>query len=81
VEEESFPGSQLRIEQLSALFKQIDENCQKLIQIHYLDGLKDKEVIEKSLTQYTTRDALKNHRAKCMKKLTALAKALKKTSA
>jgi len=80
-EEESFPGSQLRVEQLSAMFKQIGENCQKLIQIHYLDGLKDKEVIEKSLTQYTTVNALKNHRAKCMKNLTALAKALKKTSA
>jgi hypothetical protein len=38
-------------------------------------------VIEKSLTQYTTVNALKNHRAKCMKNLTALAKALKKTSA
>jgi DNA-directed RNA polymerase specialized sigma24 family protein len=80
-EEPSFPGSQLRIEQLSALFKQIGENCQKLIQIHYLDELKDKEVIEKSLTQYTTVDALKNHRAKCMKKLVELAKALKNRSA
>lgn len=76
-EEPSFPGSQLRVEQLSALFKQIGENCQKLIQIHYLDELKDKEVIEKSLTQYTTVDALKNHRAKCMKKLVELAKTFK----
>lgn len=76
-EEPSFPGSQLRVEQLSALFKLIGENCQKLIQIHYLDELRDKEVIEKSLTQYTTVDALKNHRAKCMKKLVELAKTFK----
>lgn len=80
-EEEAFPGSQLRIEQLSALFKLLGENCQKLIQIHYLDGLKDKEVIEKSLTQYTTVNALKNHRAKCMKMLVERAKEFKKSRA
>jgi DNA-directed RNA polymerase specialized sigma24 family protein len=47
-------------------------NCKKLIELKYLEELKDAEIIERKLTQYTTVDALKNHRSKCMKKLTEL---------
>lgn len=48
------------------------EKCRQLITLRYLDNLKDKEVIEQKMTSYTTVDALKNHRAKCMKKLTEM---------
>jgi len=57
---------------LSRNIAKLGENCRKLISLRYLDNLKDKEVIEKKLTQYSTVDALKNHRSQCMKKLTEL---------
>jgi RNA polymerase sigma factor (sigma-70 family) len=50
----------------------IGEKCRQLITLRYLDNLKDKEVIDRQLTRYTTVDALKNHRAQCMKKLTEM---------
>ena len=65
-------------EKLEALLAQLDENCRNLVTLKYLDGIRDKEVIEKKLTQYTTVDALKNHRSKCMKKLSDLARKSKK---
>lgn len=54
---------------LEKLLAQLDPNCAKLIRLKYLDERRDKEVIELKLTQYTTVDALKNHRSKCFKKL------------
>ena len=72
-EADDFPGSQAQMEILTALLQKMGDNCQRLIQLKYLEEIRDKEVIEKSLTQYTTVDALKNHRAKCMKKLVELA--------
>lgn len=48
----------------------IGEKCRQLITLRYLDNLKDKEIIERKLTSYSTVDALKNHRAQCLKKLT-----------
>ncbi|MFN0034545.1 MAG: hypothetical protein ACKVUS_05715 [Saprospiraceae bacterium] len=56
-------------ERLEKLLAQLDPSCQNLIRLKYLEERRDKEVIEKKLTQYTTVDALKNHRSKCMKKL------------
>lgn len=50
----------------------IGEKCRHLITLRYLENLKDKEIIEQKMTSYTTVDALKNHRAKCMKKLTEM---------
>jgi DNA-directed RNA polymerase specialized sigma24 family protein len=60
------------VEILEKLLSRLSENCQKLIRLKYLDEIRDKDIIEQQLTQYTTVDALKNHRAQCMKKLMAL---------
>jgi len=57
---------------LSRNLAKMGEKCRHLITLRYLDNLKDKEVIEQKMTSYTTVDALKNHRAKCMKKLTEM---------
>lgn len=76
-EEEDAFGAQEAVELMEQLLSQLDSNCQKLIQLKYLEERKDKEVISESLTQYTTVDALKNHRSRCLKKLTELAQAIK----
>jgi RNA polymerase sigma factor (sigma-70 family) len=68
------------LEKLQALLLKLDTNCQRLIQLKYLDELSDKHVIEHQLTQYTTTDALKNKRALCLKKLVSLATAGTKTT-
>lgn len=60
-------------ELLEKLLQQIGEKCRNLIRLKYLDEIKDKDAIAQQLTPYTTVDALKNHRAKCMKKLVELA--------
>jgi len=60
-------------ELLEKLLALLHVNCRNLIRLKYLDELRDKEVIDRKLTQYTTVDALKNHRAKCMKKLVDIA--------
>jgi hypothetical protein len=57
------------VEVLERLLSHLGENCQKLIRLKYLEGVRDKDAIEQQLTQYTTVDALKTHRAQCMKKL------------
>lgn len=62
-----------QVELLEKLLTRLNDNCQKLIRLKYLEEQKDKDVIEQKLTQYSTVDALKNHRAQCMKKLTELA--------
>lgn len=54
---------------LEKLLSKLEPNCQTLIRLKYLEERRDKEVIEEKLTQYTTVDALKNHRSKCLKKL------------
>lgn len=56
-------------ELLQKMLDELDVSCKRLIELKYLEGLRDKEVVGKKLTQYTTIDALKNHRARCMKKL------------
>lgn len=58
---------------LEKLLTQLDENCQNLIRLKYLEEHRDKDLIERKMTQYTTVDALKNKRANCMKKLVELA--------
>lgn len=72
--EETKYTDQSAIEKLEKLLMQISENCRKLIRLKYLDEMRDKDVIEQKLTQYTTVDALKNHRAKCLKKLIDITK-------
>jgi len=62
-------GTFAETELLEKLLIQLDPNCQNLIRLKYLEERRDKEVIAENLTQYTTVDALKNHRSKCMKKL------------
>lgn len=59
-------------ELLETLLSKLETNCQNLIRLKYLEERRDKEVIEEKLTQYTTVDALKNHRSKCLKKLVEL---------
>jgi len=66
-------GSLEETEMLEKLLAQLEPNCQNLIRLKYLEARRDKDVIEAKLTQYTTVDALKNHRSKCMKKLVELA--------
>lgn len=67
--DESDFGTLAETSLLEKLLNQLDPSCQKLIRLKYLDERRDKEVIAEKLTQYTTVDALKNHRSKCMKKL------------
>jgi DNA-directed RNA polymerase specialized sigma24 family protein len=55
-------------EMLEKLLSQLDESCQNLIRLKYLEERRDKDIIEEKITQYTTVDALKNNRARCMKK-------------
>jgi len=62
-------GSLAETELLEKLLSKLETNCQNLIRLKYLEERRDKEVIEEKLTQYTTVDALKNHRSKCLKKL------------
>jgi DNA-directed RNA polymerase specialized sigma24 family protein len=62
-------GSLAETELLETLLSQLEANCQNLIRLKYLEERRDKEVIEEKRTQYTTVDALKNHRSKCLKKL------------
>lgn len=59
---------------LESLLDNLSDKCRKLIALKYFDNIKDKEVIAKNYTQYTTVDALKNHRSQCMKKLLSAAK-------
>ena len=68
-EESAFGGSEENARLLEELFLEIDENCRKLISLKYLEELRDKEIIEMKLTQYTTVNAVKTHRSKCMKQL------------
>jgi DNA-directed RNA polymerase specialized sigma24 family protein len=75
-EEEEF-GALEAVELMEQLLSQLDSNCEKLIRLKYLEERKDKEVIAEALTQYSTVDALKNHRSRCLKKLTELAQAIK----
>lgn len=63
-------------EELERWLGQLPDHCRQLIQLKYLEEMPDKEIIAQQLTQYTTVDALKNHRSKCMKKLSAIANAL-----
>lgn len=65
-------GSKEDAAKLESLLAKLNPNCQSLIRLKYLEEYRDKDVIELKLTQYTTVDALKNHRSKCMKKLIEL---------
>lgn len=62
-------GGLAETELLEKLLSTLELNCQNLIRLKYLEERRDKDVIEEKLTQYTTVDALKNRRSKCMKKL------------
>lgn len=63
-----------QVDLLERLLNTLDERCRTLISLKYLEGLKDQEVLDQRLTAYTTVDSLKNNRARCMKKLTQMAK-------
>jgi DNA-directed RNA polymerase specialized sigma24 family protein len=69
-----FFSSEEEVAKLEKLLLQLDDNCQNLIRLKYLDQCRDKEVIEQKKTQYSTVDALKNNRGRCLKKLIELAK-------
>lgn len=71
-EEEDDPSNAKDMELVEELLQSLDKNCQNLIRLKYLKEKKDHEIIQGKLTQYTTVDALKNHRSKCMKKLVLL---------
>ncbi len=59
--------------EIEIFLSKLDENCQKLIRLKYLDELRDKDIIDLKLTQYSNINSLKNHRSKCMKKLIEIA--------
>ncbi|MEZ4926581.1 MAG: sigma-70 family RNA polymerase sigma factor [Saprospiraceae bacterium] len=61
------------LKKLEEFMAQLSEKCQKLIRMKYIEELKDKDVIEQGISQYTTVNALKTHRSQCMKKLVELA--------
>jgi RNA polymerase sigma factor (sigma-70 family) len=71
-EEEVHFSSFEQTELLESLLQKVGDNCENLIRLRYLEGLKDKDVVAKKMTQYNSIDALKNKRAQCMKKLRAL---------
>ncbi len=60
-------------ELLEKLLVQLDENCQNLIRLKYLEEYRDKDVINQKITQYTTVNALKSNRSRCLKKLVDIA--------
>lgn len=72
-EEDNNPANWEAVEQLNRFLNAISPGCQQLIRLKYLEEKRDKEVIEQQLTPYTTVDALKTHRARCMKKLVEMA--------
>ena len=72
-DEDNEPTNWEALQQLEALLKKLSENCQALIRLKYLDEKRDKELIAEKRTQYSTVDALKTHRAQCMKKLMEIA--------
>lgn len=56
------------------LLAKLGGTCQKLIRFKYFDQLKDKEIIEKKLIDFTSINSLKSKRSQCMKKLASMAK-------
>jgi len=56
------------------LLSKLNEKCSQLIRLKYFEGMKDKEVVEKQLTTFTSTDSLKSKRSQCMRKLADLAK-------
>jgi RNA polymerase sigma factor (sigma-70 family) len=78
IEEETHWSSGEQTDILKTLLGKLGDNCQKLIRLKYIDELRDKDIIEQGITQYTTVDALKNQRAQCMKKLIELGKTILK---
>ncbi|PSJ73803.1 hypothetical protein C7N43_27205 [Sphingobacteriales bacterium UPWRP_1] len=62
-----------RIEELQLLLTQLGQNCANLLRLTHIEGYKDEEIIQQSLTQYSTIATLKNKRSQCMKRLIELA--------
>lgn len=52
----------------------------KLIDLFYLSGYKDKEILESNLMDYSSVDSIKTQRYKCIQKLIGLVKQLQKTT-
>jgi RNA polymerase sigma factor (sigma-70 family) len=74
---ENYMESKDKEEILGSLLLKISENCRNLIQLKYLDGFKDEEILNNQLTQYTSINTLKVKRSECMKKLGELAQNIK----
>ncbi len=72
-DEDNEPTNWEAVQQLESLLNKLSKNCQSLIRLKYLEGKRDKELIEEKSTPYSTVDALKTHRAQCMKKLMEIA--------
>lgn len=53
---------------------QLGDTGAKIIRYHYLEGLRDEEVVRRQLTPYTTVNSLKTKRSQYMKKLVGLAR-------
>lgn len=73
IDDEDFSANWEAVEQLNRFLNAISPTCKQLIHLKYLEEKRDKEVIEQQLSPYTSVDALKTHRARCMKKLVEMA--------
>ncbi|MBK6904965.1 MAG: hypothetical protein IPH04_19690 [Saprospirales bacterium] len=71
--EDAEAGTWADKEFIEHLLDQLDENCRMLIRLSYLDGWKDKEIMERNLAANPSLHALKMQRSRCMRKLTDLA--------
>lgn len=58
-----------QIELVEQLLVKLGKPCSDLIQLKYLDGFKDEEIIAQKMTSYTSVESLKVSRSQCMKKL------------
>ncbi len=55
------------------LLQRLEDTCRQLIQLKYFNTLRDEEIIDRQLTQFTSVNSLKSKRSQCLKRLAGLA--------
>lgn len=58
---------------VGALLEKLEKTCRQLIQLKYFQPLRDQEIIDRRITEFTTVNSLKSKRSQCLKKLAGLA--------
>lgn len=56
------------------LLQRLGDTCRELIRFKFFDHLKDKEIVERGLLNFSSTDSVKSKRSQCMKKLGIKAK-------